>query len=201
MRGKRFLERKDIKRLIGQAQDFTIRWRGLHVLTVGSSIILSLVSLVLLWTSYSNNSLSVAYALPLFLSFCVSLVLIFSLHQCFTRVTYIEFLSLLFASSARIETEFLMILNRRGIVVYCDDNYDRLFKNLPDIRDFQEFLALDGIKKEHADQVTKALMEREAVEVPFDYKGLDGEKVGVTLKLEPLSRPQNYNVLRAIKRH
>ncbi len=199
MSGKRFLERRDIKRLIGQAQDFTIRWRGLHVLMVGSALIILAIALALLWVFTNAGQLDVAIAFPIFLLIFVTIGLVVAFHFAFTRITYVEFLCLLFASSAKLGSEFLMILNRRGIVIYCDDNYDKIFRELSDIRDFQEFLALDGIKKEHADALVKALMEREEVTAPFEYKDTDGKKVKVELSLKPLARPANYNLLRAVK--
>lgn len=197
--GKRFLERKDIRRLITQANDFTIRWRGMHVTTVGTAFILCFATLLLICMSAMEGVLEPNLAVPVFLLAMATLTLIVFLHQCYRRVTYVEFLALLFASSARLDTAFMMILNRRGIVVYCDGEYDRLFKELPDVRDFQEFLALEGLKKQHADALTKALMERTEINVPFEYQE-NGEKVQVELQLRTLPRPANYNVLRAVKK-
>ena len=199
MSGKRFLERKDIGRLVDQAKDFTIRWRGVHVLLVGSAIVISVVSLLLLYASVVENSLQASYAFPIFLLLAVTLGLVIALHFCFVRVTYVEFLCLLFASSARSGTEFIMIMNRRGIVVYCDDSYDKIFKELPDTRDFQEFLALDGIKQKDSDKLVKALMDRESAKVPFEYVTEDGKKQKVELSLTPLPRPASYSMLKAVK--
>lgn len=199
MSGRRFLERDDIKRLIGQARDFTIRWQGMQVILVGSGLIISISALLLLWNAVQMGYHEPSFVMPLFMLIAVTIGLVIVFHQCFQRVTYIEFLSLLFASSARVDCEFMMILNRRGIVVYCDDNYDRLFKELADLRDFQEFMAHEGLKKEHADGLVQALMDRKDASVPFQYQDNEGKKVKVQLELSPLMRPANYSVLKAKK--
>jgi hypothetical protein len=197
MSGKRFLERDDIERLIRLSPDFTIRWKGLHVLLVGGASILSVAALLLLYCATDTKGLDPVYGIPLFLMLFVTMGLVLAFHICFTRITHVEFLSLLFASAARVGTEFVVILNRRGIIIYCDEKYNALFSDLFDIRDFQDLLAQEGMKKEDGQKLLSALTERESVAVPFSYKDKQNQLLQVNLTLQPLPRPASYNVLRA----
>lgn len=198
MSGRRFLERKDISRLIRQSSDFTLRWQGMHIFLVGTSLVVSIVGLIL-FLGYFKDDSNPARDLPIILMLLVTMGLSVAFHFCFKRITYMEFLSLIFASSVRVGAEFIMILNRRGIVVYYDDNFEQLFAREADVHDFQEFLALDGISSEDSQLLTQALMNRETAEVPFSYRDNAGQVIHTEVSITPLIRPNNYSLLKAVR--
>lgn len=109
-----------------------------------------------------------------------------------------EFQNLLFASSARIDTEFCLIVKVGGIVVYADPHFNDYFpfeSAGSTIDEFQRLLESGGVRDDQRQAVLDAVTRGDPITVPFSLRG-SGRVL--SLHVRPISRPKGYIIIRGV---
>jgi signal transduction histidine kinase len=109
-----------------------------------------------------------------------------------------EFQNALFASAARVDSQFCLILKKDGEVVYVDPGFQKLFGhiNYRDIHDVSKLGEYGLLKTEEELIFDKAMGDNHPAR-QFINMPLPGNRtLKMVVSLEPLSRPKGYFLLR-----
>lgn len=208
----RFTDRQDKINLIRNSPDFKLRYHGLPPKQVVYSYIAVLLAILVVVGHLSlrlvdakqtdvpvTEILTALVVIGVLISgVAVFAMVLISKYQ--NIITETEFQCLMFASSARTNTDFCLIANVDKVVVYCDYNFSELFCSFKEHADaLKRLLAQEGLKKADRDAIGKAITDSKHVRVPFALTKPNGEVQKMYITVDPITRPSGYSVIRGYK--
>lgn len=210
---ERFVDRKDKKDLIKSCPDFKFRRHGVPPVQVVYAFMAALLAVVMLVghlvikllflpdnvTTPNNEILSILFLI----GFCIAAVALFSvalIYRIRDIILETEFQNLMFASAARLGTDFCLIINGEKSTIYCDYNFSQLFASFENHEGaFNTLMSEKSLKKADKDKVMKAMKDGKAAKIVLNYKkSSDEAAVKYTITAEPIARPVGYYVIKGI---
>ncbi|MCU7611484.1 PAS domain-containing hybrid sensor histidine kinase/response regulator [Anaplasma capra] len=200
--------------------DFVVRDYGISKIRAATIVILPLLCVFSIYLfGIENGYVSMVFNC-LFTS-AIVLVILQKLNRYPRVIAAVEYQNMIFANALNHDTEFCLILKSNGNVVYSDARFNARFKNLCRSRPLNLFsiLKLGNLGDDEIARFLDALKNKSPVRTYFSVSKknavsnfslmldpiADNPQVDVTegaafsLLLNPLSRPQDYFVLKAMK--
>ena len=135
--------------------------------------------------------------LPLVLLVTITFALAIVFHYTFTKITHSEYFTLLLASAAKVDADFIVIFRQNGDFVYKDDRLIKLFAETQCQNVFTLF-ECGTLKPSSKTSIEDGIAKNVATEETFLLPNKEGELQRLTLHIYPLPRPKNYYVLKAV---
>ncbi len=207
---ERFIDRRDKKNLIKSCPDFKLRRHGtppVQLVYIFVAVLLAVVTLVghltikLLFLPDSDPTPSgeimmTLYAIAL-LIIGVAIFAVILVNKIRDIILETEFQNLIFASSARVGSDFCLIVNADKMVVYCDYNFSEIFSSFKNHADaFKKLLSHEGLKKADKEKLVRALSDGASEKVPFVLTKPNNETRKMSITIDPISRPTGYSIIR-----
>lgn len=168
--------------------DFVFRPYG-KILPLFIANLVYIFLLIFLLQIYPNNTLIVIFSTVLYTLFTV-----LQIKKNSSLLHHIEFQNALFANSLKKNTDFFLILNRKGEIVYFDDRSDDDFTNIED------FFKSIGLNINEIDSLFQAIHEKYRHKINIKPRHFVIDKPYVELELSPLNRPDGYFLLAIVKK-
>ncbi|QXK92353.1 response regulator [Neoehrlichia mikurensis] len=211
------------KRYIDNVQnkvDFVTRDYGISITRIVILLIFPLLFISSLHLLDIDNKF-----INIFIHFTISgiaIVLIFKKLSCYLNIiASIEYQNMIFANALNHNTEFCLIIKDDGVVIYSDARFNTRFKNYPQKDKLNVFsiLKLCNISDQEIKNFQNALANKSSVQTYFSINKqnsilnfslildpiINNPQIDIntnytfSLSLNPLSRTQEYFVLKAIK--
>jgi len=203
---QRFVDRKDLKKLIKQSKDFNVRnhlplgvWLifGLIMLIIGGIVYFNRLAYGVDDSHFTSPLIEGYYSILFLLTICMVLsgILLLSIVKLNKFLAGVEFQSALFSSSLRVHTVFSCIVNEKHAIVYADNNLRKIMSN-GKISSLSDILGCEGFSLEDKGKVIQAVAEGRSEEVPFSFKDSSGKKQGAMVVIDPLDKPKGYFIIR-----
>lgn len=205
---KRFIDRKDRDKIVGQSSEFIARYYGSFVIW-GSYAVILIVFAILLHIeqalykpSLNGDSIpteDVLYGAMILMM--VFLMMAGYLHIMIGRMrkamNAVEFQNMFFSSAMRMHTKFSFILNKVGTVVYTNTESAQLFGlNGDEKLNIESILKSNGIKEQDKELINKALEERINEEIAITLTNSAGKKSDAMFIITPMDKPDGYYYIR-----
>ncbi len=206
---ERFADRNDAVSIVKKSKDFRVRQHKLPsrsviylfiCLWLGVTAAISFLSADMLMMPDDSptpiTDILKFMGVVTFLVLVISIIASSLLQRARNTVMETEFLSLVFANSATLDSEFCLVANHDKDVVYYNNGFDNLFTASEDFpNNFDRFIAHKGITDADKQKLERALDRGDMEKVTFK----DG-KTELEITMQPLPRPAGYSIIRGYRK-
>ena len=194
----RFNARRDADAIIAKSQGFRLRhsahlWRGamasliLAGLCVGTGYYL--------WVKSPEHLSGVGVTILGSVAGIAALVGLTCMHKLFCAAKHAEFQSMILANGMNMHSQFSLIVNHDGAIVYSDHKSVAMFGNKA-INRFDELIGYEGLSPNARYSLIQAVESKRNAQVAFQFCDEDNKIREMTVTLDPLSRPDGYFLVR-----
>lgn len=178
--------------------DFAVRKNNFILPLVGGMLLCYILLFVAGMGLHSGSSLWLYGSVLLIVLLGVSAFITTYVQRQRDLVTVTEFQNALFASAARLNWHFCLILKSDGTIAYIDPGFRDIFPQI-NPRDFTDVGMLNRFQLLNAEQQRQfdaAIRDQQSTLTVTQLPALDGGSVKSVITLEPLARPKGYFTLR-----
>lgn len=179
-------------------EDFVVRKNNFILPLVGGMILCYMLLFVAGMGLHSGSSLWLYGSILLIVLLGVSAFVTTYLQRQRDLVTVTEFQNTLFASAARLNWHFCLILKSDGTIAYIDPGFRNLFPqiNPREFTDVEMLSRFQLLNTEQQRQFDAAIRDQQSTLSVTELPTADGGSVKSVITLEPLARPKGYFTLR-----
>lgn len=190
---------RELKLGLSKEPDFVVRRRSKLSLQLGGLIVIAFAVNYLSSTRLTNGHVPVGHTLVL-----VGSMLLLGLlgylqvqrHRDLLLMT--EFQNALFASVARLNYRFYIIVKRDGTIVYYDPGFQKLFPDLAkqSQRMLDNIFSRNHLPEDMGREINRLLQNEESGVMLLPHHSDDGVQTTLVVHVEPLPTPKGYIAIR-----